>query len=76
MPDGKGGWMPVPEILTEDETLRFLRMDNIDIKHPRETLRYYRKKYGLKGVQIGKALRFTIGELRKLVKRLMDENPR
>lgn len=76
MPDGKGGWMPTPEILTEDETLRFLRMDSIDIKHPKETLRYYRNKYGLKGVQIGKALRFTIGELRKLVKRLMDENPR
>jgi len=76
MSDGKGGWMPTPEILTEDETLRFLRMDSIDIKHPTETLRYYRTKYGLRGVQIGKALRFTIGELRKLVKRLMDENPR
>ena len=68
--------MPVPEILTEAEALRFLRVDSIGIKHPAETLRYYRKKYGLKGVQIGKALRFTIGELRKLVKRLMDENPR
>jgi len=75
MSDGNGGWMPTPEILTESEAIRFLRLDLIDTKHPKESLRYYRKNYSLKACRIGKGVRFTIGELRKLVERLINENP-
>lgn len=76
MPDGKGGWMPTPEILTEDEAIRFLRIDGLNIQHPKETLRYYRSKHGLKACQIGKGVRFTIGNLRELVNNLIEKNPR
>lgn len=76
MPDGKGGWQPVPELLTIDETVRFLRLDLVKIKNPGETIRRYREEHGLKAVQVGKAVRYPINEVRKLVKRLMEKNPR
>ena len=40
-----GQWRPgdpCPELLTEDEAIRYLRLDSIDIKNPGESLKRYR----------------------------------
>jgi len=66
-PDGR----PVPEILTEQEAIEFLRLDVDGPKHPEQTLQYYRTEGLLKGVQIGKRLRYTKTELIQFVDRLM-----
>lgn len=29
MPDGNGGWQPVPEVLTFEEAVRYLRLDEL-----------------------------------------------
>ena len=67
---------PCPEVLTEDEAVRYLRLDLIDVKDPAETLRYYRGKGLLRGTQIGKAVRYRRVELDRLLDRLTEENPR
>ena len=61
----------VPEILNERETIEFLRLDGDDgPKHPEATLQYYRTEGLLKGVKIGRRLRYTKTELLRFLERL------
>jgi hypothetical protein len=59
MPSGK----PVPLVLTEDELISLLRLDETGSKDPRLTIRFYRKKGLLKGIRIGKTIRYTQTEV-------------
>ena len=72
MPDGNGGFSPCPELLTEAEAIRYLRLDIDGPARPENTLRYYREKKKLKGTQIGKRIFYTrkaLGEfLEKMTK--------
>jgi hypothetical protein len=63
LPDVKGGFTPCPDILTEDEAIRYLRLDENGPKNPKGTLRYYRYKGLLRGVRIGRNLRYPKKEL-------------
>lgn len=54
LPDGNGGFSPCPELLTEAEAIRYLRLDIDGPAKPENTLRYYREKKKLKGTRIGK----------------------
>ena len=54
-PNGK----PVPEVLTEEEAVRFLRIDTTGVKKTNLTLRYYREQGFLQATQIGKKLFYT-----------------
>ena len=76
LPDGNGGFTPCPELLTESEAIRFLRLDGIDTEDPANTLRYYRKKGLLRATQVGKCIRYRRIELEKLLERLTEANPR
>jgi hypothetical protein len=64
-PNGK----PVPEVLTEQETITFLRLDD-GPKHPEMTLQYYRTEGLLKGIRIGRKMRYTKTELLRFLDRL------
>ena len=70
LPDGNGGFTPCPELLTEDEVIRFLRLDNIDTEDPANTLRYYRNKGLLRATQVGKCIRYRRIELERFLERL------
>ena len=76
LPDGNGGFMPCPELLTETEAIRFLRLDGIDTENPAGTLRYYRKKGLLRATQVGKCIRYRRIELERLLEKLTEINPR
>jgi hypothetical protein len=65
-----------PEVMTEDETVRYLRLDLIGIKNPSETLAYYRKKGLLRGTQIGKCIRYRRIEVERFLDELTKSNPR
>ena len=67
---------PCPELLTEGEAVRYLRLDEIDIEDPANTLRYYRKKGLLRATQVGKCIRYRRVELEQLLEKLTDVNPR
>jgi len=56
MPNGTGGWIPVPPVMNKREAILYLRLEQCP--NPERTLRYYREK-GLRCVQVGKELRFT-----------------
>ena len=64
-PDGR----PVPEVLTEQEAIEFLRL-NDGPKHPEMTLQYYRSEGLLKGIKIGRKLRYTKTEMLRFLERL------
>ncbi|MHC4226559.1 MAG: helix-turn-helix domain-containing protein [Planctomycetota bacterium] len=76
LPDGSGGFTPCPELLTEEEAIRFLRLDGIGIENPANTLKYYRKKGLLRATQVGKCIRYRRIELDGLLDRLTETNPR
>jgi hypothetical protein len=64
-PDGR----PVPEVLSEQEAIEFLRLDD-GPRHPEVTLQYYRSEGLLKGFKIGKKLRYSKTELLRFLERL------
>ncbi len=66
-PNGK----PVPEVLTEQEAIELLRLDD-GPKHPEKTLQYYRTEGLLKGIKIGKKLRYTKTEMLRFLERLSE----
>ena len=76
LPDGNGGFTPCPELLTEEEAIRYLRLDSINVEDPTRTLRYYRKKGLLRATQVGKSIRYRRVELERLLDRLTQNNPR
>lgn len=55
----------MPELLTEDEALIFLRLDKE--KNPARTLKYYRDKGQLRAVKIGTNLLYPKSELLKFI---------
>jgi hypothetical protein len=67
---------PRPELITEEEAIRYLRLDGIDIENPASTLRYYRSKGLLRATQVGKRIRYRRIELERLLDRLTEANPR
>lgn len=67
---------PFPDVMTETEAARFLRLDLIRIKDPAETLAYYRRKGLLRGTQIGKCVRYRRSELERFLDLITEKNPR
>lgn len=71
LPDGNGSYTPCPEVLTEDEAIRYLRLDNQNAD-PAKTLQYYRDKKILKATKIGKNLLYSRKELDRFVEILTN----
>ena len=67
---------PCPELLTEEEAIRYLRLDLVDVEHPEDTLRRYRKIGMVRGTQVGKCVRYLRRELDRFLDRVTDHNPR
>lgn len=63
-PDGR----PAPLVLTEEETIILLRLDN-GPKRPKYTLQYYREEGLLGGIRIGKRIRYPLEEIIKFLRR-------
>lgn len=56
MPDGT----TVPTVMLEEDLIRFLRLDELGIKKPKNTLRYYRERGKLRATRIGGRNCYTI----------------
>jgi hypothetical protein len=68
--------VPCPELLTEEEAIRYLRLDSIVVANPRATLARYRRMGLLKGTQVGKCVRYRRAELERFLQAVTDKNPR
>jgi hypothetical protein len=67
---------PCPDLMTEQEAIRYLRLDEIEIKSPEETLRRYRKEGQLRGTQVSKRVFYLRSELDLFLKKITADNPR
>lgn len=67
---------PCPELLTQEEAIRYLRLDLVDVENPDETLRRYRKQGLIRGTQVGKCVRYRRKELEAFLDRITENNPR
>lgn len=69
--------LPCPELLTEEEAIRYLRLDTIvGLRNPGETLARYRANGMLRGTQVSKRIFYRRVELDRFLDRLTAENPR
>ena len=62
-PSGK----PVPLVITEEELISLLRLDVDGPKNPKSTLEYYRDKGLLKGIRVGKHMRYYLPDIIKFL---------
>jgi len=67
---------PCPEFLTQEEAIRYLRLDEVSTEDPAGTLRYYRKKGLLRATQVGRSLRYRRVELERFLEKITETNPR
>ena len=67
---------PCPEVLTEEEAIRYLRLNEVGIKDPKGTLRYYRRTGLLRATQVGKCIRYRRVELERFLEQATERNPR
>ncbi|MFQ5592471.1 MAG: helix-turn-helix domain-containing protein [Phycisphaerae bacterium] len=68
---------PCPELLTEEEAIRYLRLDTITgLSNPGETLARYRAQGMLRGTQVSKRVFYRRVELDRFLERVTAENPR
>jgi hypothetical protein len=63
LPDGAGGYSPCPALLTEDEAIRYLRLDTIGRKDPSKTLQFYRERGLIKPTRISNVNFYMRSEL-------------
>jgi len=71
------GPMSYLELLTEEEAIRYLRLDTIEgLRNPKESLARYRAMGMLRGTQVSKRIFYRRVELERFLERLTDENPR
>jgi hypothetical protein len=61
---------PVPEVLTPQEAIEFLRLDVEGPEHPEMTLDYFRREGLLRATRVGKRIRYLKSELVQLLDRL------
>ncbi|MCQ3920634.1 MAG: hypothetical protein DPW13_06720 [Planctomycetes bacterium] len=76
LPDGNGGFMPCPSLLSEEEAIRYLRLDATSVRDPRQSLRYYRQRGLLKATRVGRCLRYRRVELDRFLERLTETRNR
>ncbi len=62
MPDGK----PAPMVLTAGEVATLLRLDG---EHPERTLKYFRDRGMLRGVRLGKKVRYRLQDIQTFLAR-------
>lgn len=67
---------PCPELLTEDEAGRYLRLDTTGVKNPGQTIERYRAMGLLRGTQVGRKVFYRRVELERFLERQTDANPR
>ena len=65
---------PCPELLTAEEAIRFLRLD--DLQAPMDVLYQYRRQGLLRGTQVGRNIRYLRTELLRCLEKLTEEKPR
>lgn len=70
LPDGNGGFTPCPDLLTEQEAIRYLRLNIDGPAKPENTLRYYREQKKLKATKIGKKLLYSRKSLNEFMERM------
>lgn len=68
MPDGS----PAPSLMTEEEAIRFLRIDQTGVRFPRQTFQRYRSSGQIVGKMVGRCVRYPVEELQRFVKELPD----
>lgn len=72
LPTGDGTFTPCPELMLEEEAIRYLRLD--DSANAARTLRYYRERGLLRGTRVGTHIRYRRVELDRFLELQTADN--
>jgi hypothetical protein len=70
MPDGR----PVPAVMLEAELIKLLRLDELGVKNPENTLRYYRETHKLCPTRISGKNVYTVSAVMEFLDRLTKKS--
>jgi hypothetical protein len=70
MPDGR----PAPAVMLETDLIRFLRLEELGVKNPANTLRYYREIGKLAATRIGNRNAYTLNSAMELLEALTKKS--
>lgn len=70
MPDGT----PVPSVMLEADLIRFLRLNELGVKNPGNTLRYYRERGKLRATKIGNRNCYTVQAALEFLEEMTKKN--
>ena len=76
LPNGNSKFTPCPDLLTEEEAIRYLRLDVDGSSDPERTLKYYRDKGQLVAIRVGKKNRYRRQDLVDFLARKSEEKQR
>jgi hypothetical protein len=74
LPDGNGGFTLCPELLTDDEAIRYLRLDTLGLKSPKKTLERYIQLGYLQPTQISGKNFFRRQDLDEFLLKMCDKS--
>ena len=63
LPDGNGGFTACPALMTEEEAIRYLRLNVDSSTDAHNTLKYYRDRGELIAIQVGRKHRYRRQDL-------------
>ena len=68
-PDGRR----CPDLMTEAEAIKYLRLDTVGHRHPERTLKHYRDRKLLRPTRVGKKLFYSRWELETFIKKVTEK---
>jgi len=74
IPNSNGSYEPCPELLTEAEAIRYLRLDTLELRNPSDTLRYYRNKRLLRATPLSNRLFYTRKALDEFLEKITKKD--
>ena len=63
---------PAPLVLTSNDLINLLRLDDQGPKNGEATLKYYRDRGLLKGIRLGKKIRYTLPDVLVFLEKQME----
>jgi hypothetical protein len=70
MPDGT----PAPSVMLEADLIRFLRLSELGVKNPANTLRYYRERDKLRATKLGNRNCYTVSAALEFLEEMTKKN--
>ncbi len=74
LPDGNGGFVPCPELMTQDELVRYLRLPDVSkAKNYSHSIKHLADVHGLPSIHISRQPLYPLSAVRKWIEEKLEK---